>query len=739
MPSAGFGVSPNTRPGQRLPEPQRERPIVGVILALTSLLGYLCLAVTCDFKSSGRAAGLLVALSAGMLCQATVACMCDDPWISKSNHKKGEVAPTMSPSVVKPDPPGPGAYPYPAVPRHDPPVAPPKGEGAQVRLERYIVADQFGYRPEMDKVAVLADPVAGWGGLMSYRPGPNMEVRRWSDAAVVFRGKPKVWNHGNVDKASGDRGYWFDFSSVKVPGTYYVYDPEHRVRSYPFEVAKNVYRPVLQAAMKMYYFNRANFEKRPPYSCVGRRCWSMGKDHLGPRQDSEARSVKDKTNPATERDLSGGWWDAGDTNKYVTFAGNAVHQLLTAYEEKPSAFTDDFDIPESGNGVSDLLDELKVELDWLEKMQPPDLHGGVLLKVGTVENEQIIPDKSKLARYYYPQPCSSSTIMASSMFAHAALVFGKVPSTKAYAEGLTQRAEKAWDYFNGHPRSADCDDGSIKSGDADRSLDVQAQDAVTAAVYLYAVTKDPKYGRYIKEKFTTTRPFHDDRWSVYEQSQGDALLAYAEMPFSDPGTKAAIQNRLRALAATVEIFGFKPDLDLYRAYMRPDSYHWGSNNARAAFGNTNYDLVQYALVKQGKRADFLLRAEGMLHSFHGVNPMQLVYLTNMYAFGGDYCADEMFHVWFRDGDPVWDNARTSKLGPAPGFVTGGPNAQYCSKQPKDHACTSSPVREQPPGKAYVDTNRGWEPRSRYDKSWELTEPAIYYQASYIRLVSKFVN
>ena len=49
------------------------------------------------------------------------------------------------------------------------------------------------------------------------------------------------------------------------------------------------------------------------------------------------------------------------------------------------------------------------------------------------------------------------------------------------------------------------------------------------------------------------------------------------------------------------------------------------------------------------------------------------------------------------------------------------------------------MREQPPGKAYVDVNTGWEPANPYDKSWEMTEPAIYYQASYVRLVSKFVN
>ena len=96
--------------------------------------------------------------------------------------------------------------------------------------------------------------------------------------------------------------------------------------------------------------------------------------------------------------------------------------------------------------------------------------------------------------------------------------------------------------------------------------------------------------------------------------------------------------------------------------------------------------------------------------------------------GGDACADEAFHAWFRDKDPKWDNARSSELGPAPGYVTGGPNKEYCKgyfNDPKeDHACTRSAVRDQPPGKAYVDTNTSWEPKNPYDKSWELTEPVL---------------
>ena len=257
-------------------------------------------------------------------------------------------------------------------------------------------------------------------------------------------------------------------------------------------------------------------------------------------------------------------------------------------------------------------------------------------------------------------------------------------------------------------------------------------------MYLFALTQEARYDSYVEQHYQATRPFHDDRWSVYDQSQGDALMAYTLIPSANSEVKRAIVEMRKKQANTSDLFGFKPELSLYAAYMRPESYHWGSNNARAAYGNTNYDLVQYDIVPKAARESFLDRAAGMLHSFHGVNPMQLVYLSNMYDFGAERSVDEIFHAWFRDGDARFDNARTSKFGPAPGYVPGGPNKQYCNGQPPDHACSRSPIREQPPGKAYVDTNTGWKPTSPFDKGWELSEPAIYYQASYVRLISKFV-
>ncbi len=142
-----------------------------------------------------------------------------------------------------------------------------------------------------------------------------------------------------------------------------------------------------------------------------------------PDQDGEARSV-DRRRPATARDLRGGWFDAGDTTKYVTFAMSAVHQLLTAWERHPEVFDDDAGIPESGNGRPDIVDEVMVELRWLETMQRPS--GGVLTKVGWIDFDDVTPPQRDRRPRFYEEVCSSSTIAAAGMFAHGALALDGV-------------------------------------------------------------------------------------------------------------------------------------------------------------------------------------------------------------------------------------------------------------------------------------------------------------------------
>lgn len=620
-----------------------------------------------------------------------------------------------------------------APPSEKPQIAP-----SRAPTSRYLIVDQFGYRPEMRKVAIFADPEVGWNASDSYAPGPAIEVRRAQDDKVVFSGQPTLWQDGAVDQTSGDRGSWFDFSELRELGRYYLFDPKNEVRSGEFAIQSAVYDEVLAAALRAFYFNRANFAKVAPFACVREKCWLQGADYLGPGQDGQARSVRKKDDAKTERDLRGGFWDAGDVNKYTTFMYSVLHQLLSAYVENPNAFTDNLNIPESGNGIPDVLDEVEVEVRFLERMQPDDLDGGVLIKLGSIAYGDPKPESSDFPRYYYPNSCSSAVITVASVFAQAALVYGSVPKLEARSEDLKRRALQAFQHFQKHEKSETCDDGTIHAGDADVSIPEQEIRAVSAAVYLYALTGKAEFNEFILKNWTRTRPYTEDRWSIYDPPVGDALLYYARrVPSATPELASAILAKKTAQSKS-DIYAFDPGRSLYRAYMRPDSYHWGSNQARANHGNTVWDLVQYDLVDETERALIIERASGLLNWFHGVNAMGLVYLSNMYPYGAESSINEIYHTWFRDGDPDFDSATKSRLGPAPGYVVGGPNPTYCQGE-QDHVCRVSLFSQQPPEKAYIDFNTGWAPKADFDMSWSLSEPATYYQAAYVKLLSKFVG
>jgi endoglucanase len=595
----------------------------------------------------------------------------------------------------------------------------------QVPFNHHLLVDQFGYRPGDSKVAVIREAQVGYDVIDKFTPGATYRVRSTEDGTVVFTGKPTPWLNGTTQPSSGDRGWWFDFSSVTTPGSYFVDDAERNVRSGVFQINQRVYANILKAATRMYFYQRSGFAKQQPYAAA---CWTDTPAYIGPDQDLQAHDITDRNNRSKVKNLSGGWFDAGDTNKYVTFATPAVHQLLSAYQENAAAFTDDFGIPESGNGVPDVLDEVKFETDWLKRMQYPD--GSSALKVGEIVYADAAPPSSdKNPRFYVPA-CTSATIAASGMFAHAAYVFGKVGALTRDANDLQARAVNAWNnYQKASTRQTKCDSGEVHAGMADWSAADQGAASVVAAIYLFALTDAGTYDNYVKQHYKELKPYHDVGWSRYDSEQGEALLFYTTLPHADPELrKTLLADKLRDVQAGNQIYGFSADADLYRAFLHDPQYHWGSNRPRTQYGNTNMDVVTYQLDK-GNDSSYQERALGMLHYFHGVNPFAMVYLSNMYSYGATRSANEIYHTWYGHGTR-WSDALTSECGPAPGYMPGGPNAGAGHDVPP----TLVPPVGQPPQKSYRDWNVGTP-----ESSWVVAEPAIYYQAGYVKLLSKFVQ
>ena len=146
-----------------------------------------------------------------------------------------------------------------------------------------------------------------------------------------------------------------------------------------------------------------------------------------------------------------------------------------------------------------------------------------------------------------------------------------------------------------------------------------------------------------------------------------------------------------------------------------------------AYANAARNAVQARMMARRAAVVDAYRqiAEQHLHWLHGANPMGLVMLSNMASAGAESSLSEIYHTWFANGT-VWDSTRTSARGPAPGYLAGGPNTTYTG--------SVAGLASQPPQKAYKDWNTGWP-----ENSWEVTEPAIYYQAAYVQLLARLMG
>jgi endoglucanase len=175
-------------------------------------------------------------------------------------------------------------------------------------VDAHILIDQFGYRPTDPKVAVIRTPKVGFDAAHTFKPGATYELHNAADNSLALSAALTVWNGGATQGDAGDAGWWFDFSTVTKPGSYYVYDPTNQVRSPVFPIAQTAYAKILKAAVHMYFYQRAGIAKTAPNADM---CWEDAAAYLGPNQDSQAHDITDPTNAAKVRDMSGGWFDAG--------------------------------------------------------------------------------------------------------------------------------------------------------------------------------------------------------------------------------------------------------------------------------------------------------------------------------------------------------------------------------------------------------------------------------------------
>ena len=252
--------------------------------------------------------------------------------------------------------------------------------------------------------------------------GP-VQLRSKRHSIVSKRSDPNKarWN-------TGEDVYEMDLGPLKHEGSVFITVPGVG-RSWTFRHSEDIYGEVFYTAARALYHQRCGIEVGEPYTR-----WPRKKCHTDPVYESETlpfwRNVdapKDyrefdviaasiDTTRST-KDATGGWHDAADWDRNIAHY-LCVFDLMYLYEMHPNKFTDgQLFIPESGNGIPDILDEAEYGLSvWTKSMNKL---GGVSGIVETWTHPSIDDPKVK---YAYSQRTRWSSLTYAAAAAQFALL-----------------------------------------------------------------------------------------------------------------------------------------------------------------------------------------------------------------------------------------------------------------------------------------------------------------------------
>jgi len=510
-----------------------------------------------------------------------------------------------------------------------------------------IRINQIGYYPDAPKIAIVIDvPDEAKFDIIDESGG------------IVFTGT--LSDEISWDK-SGEKARRADFTALKTTGKYQV--KVGNTLSWPFEIETDAWRQVAVALMKSYYLQRATYELEEDYAGIYKR-------------------------PPGHR------YDAGDFGKYIVSAGVTLGNMMSIAELIPTIFPDgSVNIPESGNGLSDMLDEAKYELDWFKFMQDED--GGVFVKITSEKYpDMMFPHLDPLDRNVYGKS-TASTLHFAAVMAMAARLYNNHDSH--WSDDCLKRAKLAWQWAKANDQVIFRNPPGVLSG-AYSNRDM-SDEFLWAAAELFSTTKKENYKQYLidhKDEFAEMRA------SGWANVNGLAITGLAIQSNGLPDDIKSIIKKSLLNWADEQLNEMNKS-----AYRIPGfRLVWGSNGF---IGSKGLCLV-YAYKVSGDRK-YLNAAAEVADYILGKNATGYCFVT---GFGSKTVVNLHHSVSIADGIE----------GSLPGFVPGGPNPSMQDVASDEHG-SGAHYDSKLPAKAYTDDER----------SYSSNENDICYSAPVLALIA----
>jgi len=491
-----------------------------------------------------------------------------------------------------------------------------------------IQVDQVGYAPGTAKVAFLGN----WLGTAGPLPvdATGFEVVEVGTGESVFSGQARLT--APADPWSGNDVYQADFTTLDRPGQYRLRVPGLGV-SDPFSIAAEIYDAPYRAALRLFYHSRNSTPVVGPWAAPGYERPLGGVPpamdaafHAGVAGSPLSLGSTTDTGPAARHPVHHGWFDAGDYGQYVPNAAPVWYLAGAALDLAPQRFGDgDLNIPESGNGIPDLLDELDWGLDWLLGMQDPT-DGGVWFRVASRTWDAVPPHLITTPRLLAEKTSHATAAFAAACALHARLIR---PYRPARADEALAAARRAWDFIATRadwPAEGERykNPAGVSAGDY---ADVSARDnRLWAAAELYRTTGEASY-RVAFEALLPQVKIDPTAGVSFKDFALAGLWAYLLAPGEgkDPGSVAQARS---ALLAAADWRVRKANEHPFRAptHQAIGLAGWGSFAV-----STRATLPLLQAYRLTGKTDYLDRAWQSPHPQLGANPQSISYLTGFGA------------------------------------------------------------------------------------------------------------
>ncbi len=534
-----------------------------------------------------------------------------------------------------------------------------------------IHVNQIGYAPVAPvKLAYLSHWMGDLGPLdLSDYEGERFQLFNLADSSFAYEGTVELRKdletdgpdcaydeHAPYGSFVGADVYVCDFSDFIQPGEY-VLVVNRLGTSYPFRVHEDAYREAFYATIRALYHNRCGIALESEYTD-----YTRGRCHHPAETDSvilsdwtylqggnpDAFEQLPATATDEKRGYWGGWHDAADWDKHH-FHLSGARQLLTAYELFPENFSDDeLNIPESGNGIPDIIDEARWCIDFYKRMQEPDgsVHGGIETWRHPAGGTSCVLDTDQ---WYVFAPDAISGLHYAASAAQLAFcleIAGDISQKQEYLKS----AKQAFDWAMNHTDEAQWQEQEFRDM---RQL---------ASAWLFKATGETIYQDYFKtdNKITGTTTdlevwqSHDQQWAVY-------AYVTTEQPTIDSSLKSRLEQAVEHWAYSDHINNADR-----RGYQYGNDWWlpiaWGHATRPRIFP----PLMAYVVSGDEKYLGYLSTTADYIL---GANPLNMCWVTGI----GEKSPQEVMHLdsWYYNTD----------IAPVPGIIPFGP-ISYSDKNPQ---------------------------------------------------------